>query len=303
MVNIRHILCPTDFSEASRRAFDYAVAVARWYDARLTLFHVSPVQPIIAVGATAAVLPPVYLTADQRQQLLISMQRDAHAEVGPRVPFETDIAEGDIVSEILEKAATHPTDLVVLGTHGLSGFDRLVMGSVTEKVLRKATCPVLTVPPLAPDAVPVPPALFKRILCAVDFSPCSLHALSYALSIAQTADARLTVLNVLEHLFSDEPRPPLSPALRQYAASIEGDRRMRLAEAVPDTARTFCTIETLFSEGRPYREILRIAQEQKSDLIVMGVRGRGAVDRVVFGSTTQHVVRHATCPVLTIRKD
>ena len=92
-------------------------------------------------------------------------------------------------------------DLLVIGTHGRSGFERLVLGSVTEKVLRKASCPVLTVPKRLPDAVPVGPVLFKRILCPVDFSESSLHALSYAVSMAQEADGQLTVLHVVAHEF------------------------------------------------------------------------------------------------------
>jgi universal stress protein A len=167
-------------------------------------------------------------------------------------------------------------------------------------VLRKAASPVLTVPPRSPDVVPVPSALFRRILCAVDFSECSMHALTYALSLAQEANAHLLVVNVLEHLLGDEAPPP-SPALRGYVESVEADRRMRLAQAVPESAKTFCTVETRFGEGRAHRAILRLVAEDKSDLIVMGVRGRGALDRWMFGSTAQQVVRHAICPVLTLR--
>ena len=95
-------------------------------------------------------------------------------------------------------------DLVVMGTHGRSGFERLVLGSVTERVLRKSACPVLTVPKGIPD-VATPPVLFNRIVCAVDFSDCSMHALNYAMSLAQEADAHLTVVHVIE-LPPDVPR-------------------------------------------------------------------------------------------------
>jgi nucleotide-binding universal stress UspA family protein len=88
-------------------------------------------------------------------------------------------------------------DLLVMGTHGRSGFEQLLLGSVTEKVLRKASCPVLTVPRRHPDAVPETPVLFKEILCPVDFSDCSMRALNHAMSLAQEADAHLTVLHVM----------------------------------------------------------------------------------------------------------
>jgi nucleotide-binding universal stress UspA family protein len=306
VIEIRQILCPTDFSEASRRALDHAVAIAKWYDSKLTILHVSPVQPVIAVGVGAAVIPPVFLTAEARQQLLTSMQKSAEAEVGQAVAFETELTEGNPVTEILDKAAALHADLLVLGTHGLSGFDRLVLGSVTEKVLRKAACPVMTVPPHQPDVVPVSTALFRRILCGVDFSECSLHALEYALSLAQEADAHLTVLNALERLFPPvgpgEADAVRDPALRGYFEMVEADHRMRLQQAVPDEAGRYCRIERRLEPGTAYREILRVAHEDKSDLIVLGVHGRGAIDRVLFGSTAQQVVRYATCPVLTLRQ-
>jgi nucleotide-binding universal stress UspA family protein len=301
VIEIRRILCPTDFSDASRHALDFAAAIARWYGSTITVLHVSPVQPVYAFGAAVTVLPAALLSPVERERLLATMKQSVELELGSSVPFATELIEGSPPAAILERADTLPSDLIVVGTHGLSGFDRLVLGSVTEKVLRKAVCPVLTVPPQVPDAVPVPSALFRRILCAVDFSECSMQALTYALSIAQEANAHLLVVNVLERLIGDEPPPP-SPAVRGYFELVEADRRLRLAEAVPESAKAFCTVETRYSEGRAHRAILRIAAEDKSDLIVMGVRGRGAVDRWVFGSTAEQVVRQATCPVLTLRK-
>jgi nucleotide-binding universal stress UspA family protein len=144
--------------------------------------------------------------------------------------------------------------------------------------------------------------LFKRILCAVDFSDCSMRALHYAMALAQEADARLTVLNVVE-LPADahERLPHLSPGVREYVAAVEEDHRQRLGSAVPEAVRAYCAVETMMVPGKPYREILRVAGEQQSDLIVLGIHGRGPADRLFFGSTTQHVVRQATCPVLTLR--
>ena len=302
MITIRRILCPTDFSDASQRALDYAVALAKWYDARLTVLHVSAVRSAIAVGAASAALPPVYLTENERQQLLASMKQSVQGEVGSTVAVDVDVAEGSAVAEILDKAAALPSDLIVLGTHGVSGFDRLLLGSVTDKVLRKAACPVLTVPPHMPDVVPTPSGLFRRILCAVDFSACSMHALTYALSLAQEANAHLDVVTVSEHILGEDVAVSPSPALQEYYATLQVEYRTRLAEAIPESARTFCTVDTRVTEGRAYKEILRLAEAEKVNLIVLGVHGRGAIDRWIFGSTTEQVVRHATCPVLTIRK-
>jgi nucleotide-binding universal stress UspA family protein len=91
--------------------------------------------------------------------------------------------------------------------------------------------------------------------------------------------------------------------LREYVALAEEDRRARLKDAIPDSVRAYCAVDTVLTTGKPYREVLRVASEQKGDLIVIGIHGRGAADLLFFGSTAQHVVRQATCPVLTLRKE
>jgi universal stress protein A len=167
---------------------------------------------------------------------------------------------------------------------------------------------VLTVPRRHPDAVPATPVLFKQILCPVDFSDCSMQALNYAMSLAQEADAHLTVLHVMAHelaVTEDAYRAILMndrESLADFRRRREDDVRRRLKDAVPETVAAYCHVETIVSSGKPSREILRIAVEQQSDLIVVGVHGRGAADLMFFGSTTNHVVREATCPVLTIRR-
>jgi nucleotide-binding universal stress UspA family protein len=305
MIEIKRILCPTDFSDYSRRALDHAVAIARWYNSTITVLHVCSVLPVNAFVPAAPMLPPAVLTPEDRRQLLAAMKHTAEAEVGSSVPIEVELAEGNAASEILVRAAAMASDLIVLGTHGLSGFDRLTLGSVTEKVLRKAECPVLSVPAHAADVVPAPSSLFRRILCAIDFSDCSMRALDYALSLAQEADAHLTVVNVVElppGTYAPDGTPVALPrGLREYVGSLEADRRTRLQQAVPSSVRAYCTVETVLGQGKPSTEILRVADESKSDLIVIGVHGRGAADRLLFGSTTQHVVRRAQCPVLTLR--
>jgi nucleotide-binding universal stress UspA family protein len=306
MVQIRQILCPIDFSDFSRRALDHAVAIAKWYQSTITLLHVTPLLPPAAYAPGSPALPSAALTPEDRDALLDSMKRFAEAEAGSSVPVECETYEGNTAAAILAKADEMHCDLLVMGTHGRSGFERLVLGSVTEKVLRKATCPVLSVPRQVPDAVPALPVLFKRIVCAVDFSDCSMHALNHAFSLAQEADARLTIVHVIEV-------PPAVPpdmhetvlggphSLREYIAAAEEDRRGRLKEAIPDSVRAHCTVETVLVTGTPYRELLRVAAEQESDLIVIGIHGRSAAGLLFFGSTAQHVVRQALCPVLTLR--
>ena len=306
MIDIQRILCPIDYSDFSRRALDHAVAIARWYGSTVMVFHVSAILPAAAFAPGVQAVTATPLTPEGREAMITALQTFAGPETresGVRVEF--DVTEGGAAVEILAKATEMRSDLIVLGTHGYSGFDRLVLGSVTEKVLRKASCPVLTVPCRAADAAPVPSALFKRILCATDLSECSFAALRYAISLAEEADAHLTVLSVVDLPLGVWPdvdkAPPLPKELRKYIDEAETDRRKSLEALIPADARTYCTIDTAVASGTPYRKILEMAGESNTGLIVMGVRGRGAVDVMLFGSTAQHVVRQAMCPVLTIR--
>ena len=146
MVEIRRILCPIDFSDFSRRALDHAVAIARWYESTVTVLHVFSPVPVAAFGPGPVSFEPIVLTAADREQLLADTKEFAAAESAPGIAIEAVLREGNTSVEILDQATSMDADLLVIGTHGRSGFERLVLGSVAEKVLRKARCPVLTVP-------------------------------------------------------------------------------------------------------------------------------------------------------------
>ena len=306
MIEIRRILCPIDFSDYSRRALDHAIAIARWYESTVTVLHVFSAAPVAAFGPGPVVIEASVLTPVDRDQLLADTKAFAETESAPGITIEAVVREGNTVAEILEQAASMKADLLVIGTHGRSGFERLLLGSVAEKVVRKASCPVLTVPKQSQDAVSAGPVLYRRILCPVDFSDASLNALRYATSMAQEADGQLTVLHVVAHEFENaaDMASAVSDAgmtIGSFVKQREEALRRRLQEAVA-TAPEFCSVESLMTYGKPWREVLRIAAERQSDLIVMGVQGRGAADLLFFGSTTQHVVREASCPVLTLRR-
>lgn len=308
MIEIRRILCPIDFSDCSRRALDHAVAIARWYGSTITAMHVFVDAPVAAYAHEALGPERIALTGADRDQLLGEIRRFSQTGTSAGIPVEAAVREGNTAREILSQAIDMQADLLVLGTHGRSGLDRLLLGSVTEKLLRKASCPVLTVPHHHPDVVPATPVLFKQILCPVDFSECSMQALQYATSLAQEADARLVVMHVLSHELDAAPEAYES-ILMDDRVSVGDLRRRReeeawrrLKEAVPESVSAYCRVETMIASGKPGREILRVAAEQQTELIVLGVQGRGAVDLLFFGSTTNHIVREAKCPVLTLRR-
>ncbi|HXT31443.1 MAG TPA: universal stress protein [Vicinamibacterales bacterium] len=301
MIEIRRILCPIDFSECSRRALDHAVAIARWYKASVTAVHVDAAIEIAGYGPAPMLGVPAIWTIADRSALAADLKRFVNADAASGVTVETVLREGAAAQEILRHATALSADLITMGTHGASGFERLLLGSVTEKVLRKAACPVLTVPPVS-SAASAAPVRFKQIVCAVDFSDCSLDALKYALSLAQEADGRLTVVHVLaNHLVPDPVLPDHHLSVLAYQRRREDEALQRLDEAVPSTAAARGRVESTIVRGKPWREIVRLATALQSELIVLGVRGRGTAGLMFFGSTANQVVRHAACPVLTLR--
>jgi nucleotide-binding universal stress UspA family protein len=296
-IDIRRILCPTDFSACSTRALEHAFALAAWYEAALTVVHVLP-DTMAPASELAYMGNPMLLDPALRE----SLQAELSSVVAPArragLRADGDFREGKPAAEVVKAARELHADLVVMGTHGRSGFSRWVLGSVAETVLRRAPCPVLTIPALAPDRPG--PMFFKRILCATDFSPASEAAVGFATSLAAEADAALLLVHVLER-WPDGARTDSGPngdgAHRDFVCAA----RARLRRAVPPEPREWGRPEEIVTCGKVAPEILRLAAEREVGLIVMGVHGRGLLDLMAFGSVTHEVVREASCAVLTVR--
>lgn len=300
MPGVSRILCPIDFSDPSAHAIEQAVALARWYRARLTALHVySPIfMPVPGLPA-----PADRVGAEELERVRLQIEACVEAAGPADVAVDAIVDVGQPARQILDCARRLPADLVVMGTHGAGGFEHLVLGSVTEKVLRRSNCPVLTVPPRTHATSKLP---FTRVLCAVDFSEWSLAALELARSVARESGATLDAAYVIEWPWHEPPGPDLDEVPREQAAALAEYRRYvesraaaRLDALIPAAAGDR---QTHVCHGKAYVEILRLAADLGADLIVLGVHGRNALDLTVFGSTTNHVVRQATCPVLTVRR-
>ncbi|MGE0444411.1 MAG: universal stress protein [Vicinamibacterales bacterium] len=293
MIAFRRIICPIDFSESSRHALDHAVAIARWYGGAVTALHVlQPIpytDPLMAGG--------LEYTAADVERTERDLARFVDEEIGSVMPIEIAVLQGVPALVIVEQARLLDADLIVLGTHGRRGFERFMLGSVAERVLRKASCPVLTVPARTPDAVGRGPVVFNQILCGVDFSPASAQALTYAASLARWSEARLTAMHVVEARPLYEPSALGASAFQNFEAEAVEAATGRLRDLVPRDVAVTEVIEV----GKPYRALLDRCAADGSDLIVIGVHS-GVSDRLgFFGSTTNHIVREATCPVLSLR--
>ena len=292
---VTRILCPIDLSDISRHVVDHASALARWYGARLVLLHIVVDGPVMGI-------PPPPIEDVQRDEL-VAVMRKAAANVPASVGTEFVVrqaAEAHVA--ILAEAAEQKPDLLVLGTHGRAGFKRLLLGSVAERVIRRSTCPTLVVPPRAADIPAATPVRFRQIVCAVDFSEWAVVAATLGIHLARQTAAHLTLLHAIQRppeLLEDATDPDFN--VDRIRAAAEADALRRLRDLLPHASDIPGAITTRVEEGEAYRAILRTASDVHADLIVMGVRGRNATDLTIFGSTANHVVREAACPVLIVR--
>jgi nucleotide-binding universal stress UspA family protein len=277
------VLCPVDFSELSSLALQYARKMAECWNARLVVLHAE------------SFMPPPEFTARQIDQLVGELQRSQEAvrdylgkyvqeQLGSAAAAESVVIDGRAVPAIVSTAREKGAGLIVMGTHGRSGFSRVMLGSVTERVLREADIPVLTVRSrqLGTSGTVVSP---KRILCPVNFSGIATKALEHATALTECFGGELTVLQVDE---SDR------------TTSVDPIQKERLCRWIPAQLRSSCRIQEAVLQGDPAEEIIRTASEGNFDLIVLGAHHKRFLDTTVIGTTTVRVTRHAPCPVFTV---
>jgi nucleotide-binding universal stress UspA family protein len=293
MPQIESILCPVDFSDFSVNAYEYALSLAWHYKATLFLQHV--VYPFYSDFAAYGSNTDSYesscqqLRADAEEKLRRFAKRYAPSGIRP----QCFVQDGSVTDRILALAEARAVNLIVMGTHGLRGIDRLMVGSVTERVLRRARCPVLAVRKPAHYVMssardPEPVHLKKMLLCA-DFSDHAHRASEYAVSMAKEYGAELMLLHVLEDV-------PKSADLEIATEKVA----KQLKESIAPKMHEGCSVKVIVRIGKPYQQIIQLALEAQTDLVIMGVRGRGSLDTAIFGSTTYRVIQLGSCPVLAV---
>ena len=290
---IKKILCAIDRSPSSLQAFGYAIALAKWQSARLNLLEVIEEAP--PPGASRAPTSDG-VPNETRRALERDLRRVLTARRASDVKVEISMRKGNVVQEILAQARTSRSDLVVIGTHGRGGVQRLVLGSVAEKVLRLATCPVLTVR-RGVRLARRNRSPFETILCPTDFSAAANKAVAYAKRLAQEADAKLILMTAVEWPFGEAV---MSGAVAELRKSIELDASEALTRLLPRPADG-PRAQAIVALGKASAAIVKVARARSADLIVMGVSGRGALDVALLGSTTHHVIREGAWPVLTVQ--
>jgi nucleotide-binding universal stress UspA family protein len=286
MIRIEKILCPVDFFPTSGRAADYAMDLAKNYDAQLTLLHV--VSPVIG-AAYEVPLNVEKLIQDMTESANAELKRITNRAATKGVAANAIVRTGDVDFEIQTYVARNKPGIVVMGTHGRKPLGRWFMGSHTESLLRQLPIPILI---LGPGKKKTAPPTIRRILVTTDFSAGTPDALAYAFSIAQECQAKVTLLHVLNDVSVDLATRYRDPLLRSIRTELE--------KLVPEEAGNWCEISTRVETGMPVPGILNTLKRERVDLLVMNIHGKGMLDRALLGSTAERVIRGAGVPVLLI---
>lgn len=286
-VSISKILVATDFSEVSDRALDFAITLARRYDARIYLTHVITPDPFqfAEPQLAQATYEKVRQAAEEGiTDILISGKLRG-------VPHEVLMEEGNVWPVVEQLIQKHEIDLVVAGTHGRGKMQKLFIGSVAEEIFRKADCAVLTVGPRVQNGEKKEVEL-NHILFATDFGPGAEKAAAYAFSLAQEHNATLTILHVIESV---------SAYTEESIARQREINTVRLRKLMPEGSENWCKPEFRVTFGAATEEILIAARECKADLILMGAKARNSLAGHAPMTIAYNVVSKAVCPVLTVR--
>jgi nucleotide-binding universal stress UspA family protein len=282
-IALKNILFATDFGASANRALPFAVALADLYEAKLYAAHVIP-QEAYAFAHLESVERILNEARDYARYALKQLI-DPLRHRGQLC--EALLGHGNVADVLTELVQSHAADLVVAGTSSRAGLGKVLLGSVAEEIIREAPCPVLTV---GPHVMAAASAGVHSIVCATDFSPGSLRAAEFAVSLAHEYQAHLTLLHVVEGVLREAP----------HLAIQLTEKRLR--EMIPPEPELLYEPEVVVEIGPVADRILGVANDLAADIIVMGVRGAGAFAQTAshFGSIAHRVVSRATCPVLTV---
>lgn len=294
MMSIKKILCPTDFSHFSMRALVYATELSARFKAKLYVQHVIEDSYIRAstTSVTSADIPMITVLYKHDAEALIKKT------FSPDLEYAKIIVVGSPDQEIVKAAEEQQMDLIVMGTHGRTGLNRLFVGSVTEQVLRKAPCPVMTISHV-PEERTRRPLDFRTLLVPINFSEPSFKALEFALGLAQEYRSVLYILILVERLqWLEMGAHVFDPSYKErYLESIQRN----LTWMIPEKIKKQYRVKELAKFGSTAHEIVDTAEEIHADLIIMGEVGYSAIKSALFGSTAYRVVKEAHCPVLTMK--
>jgi nucleotide-binding universal stress UspA family protein len=286
-LNLKSVIYATDFSLGAHNAGLYAAGVAAYFSATLLVAHaftLSQAALEVEVGDKRV--------SQQRSDLKRLLSVNAGVLGGKSIETVSILLEGDPKDVIPELADKHQPSIIVLGTHGGGRFERGIIGSTAEKILRSTRWPALTVGPKV-QAVSSKTLPFERILFATDFTPAAANAATYAVTLAEVFGAKIDVLNVIQDESIEHP---------DRFADLQSRFFDALDRLVPEQAKEFCDPRTYVAVGTALDRILEHIRERSIDLLVLGIRKSSHLGMEMRTSRAFQIIVEAECPVLTIRQ-
>ncbi|HSR67545.1 MAG TPA: universal stress protein [Acidobacteriota bacterium] len=295
-MRIKKLLFTTDFSEPARQALPHALELARKFGSQIIVLHVRTL-----FTDDPSNVEYQFLDEDRYEDFLDKNLKKASQPLSSEVSFETAVVRNvSPAAGIVEYAEENKVDMIVMGTHGRSALGHFFLGSVAEKVVRHAPCPVLSVGPKGQDHYIDQPD-HAEILAPFDFSEHSIAAVGKALELAEAFGANVHVLYVLEQEVHPAFFATWKLSVEQHLGEIRSNAIKALEEELGEATAARVDLTVKIGDDRSDREISRYCRDKDIDLIVMGTHGLSGIDRALLGSTTERVIRKAPCPVLTFK--
>jgi nucleotide-binding universal stress UspA family protein len=293
-MQLKNIICATDFSDLANSAVSCSVSLAKEFNAKLYLCHVIDLSSATLYGDATFAFETQLIHMEEYAQ-----ERLRHIMDKYQVEWEPLVTTGNAADEVARLAEEKNVDMAITATRGHSGLKRVVLGSVTERLMRTLPCPLLAVHGQGgyPDGNEI---RFKRILIGCDFSSDSNLAFQYGLSFAQEYEAEVHLVHVLEPpVYKDWPKA--EDAKEIVRKGLLEQLTAKLEAMVPTEALNWCKPKTVLLSGQPHVELIKYADAQGIDLIVLGVTGHGLVESFFVGSTTERIMRRSPCAILSVR--
>ncbi|MFC6756592.1 MULTISPECIES: universal stress protein [Haloarcula] len=282
------VLLPFDGSDGAAAALHHAAEIAHWADATIHLLFVADTTRESVTVVETEVVDALVQEGEDVLEDAAETLRTLGAD------HDTDVVQGNPASTIVEYAERYDHDLIVMPTHGRTGISRYLLGSVTEKVVRLASVPVLSARMQPDEQLAFP---YEDILIPTDGSVSAAHAAAYGVSLAAALDATVHVVSVAEkRSLGVDVRSTVSDEGREQAAT-------EAVEAVASEAATQGVTDTVshIEHGTPLSKILDTIDSADIDAVVMGTTGKRGTERILLGGVTEKTVRAAPVPVITVR--
>ncbi|MCP4344756.1 MAG: universal stress protein [Desulfobacterales bacterium] len=294
-IKLDKILCATDFSDFSRYVIHFGVGLALRFNSHLTVFHAISFPRDQLYGNVLSRGGERKKLADKACGKIRNLMENHSHEL----KWEPLASFGDPVDEAAQIAEQQNADIVIAASYGLSGLKRILLGTVVERMARTVSRPLLVVhPPKHPETdIPLE---FRKIVAGCALSDDSSQSLKYAISLAVEFQAELHLLHAVETPLDEDIVNPAQAPYGEVQQKLQDRLCQRLARLVPDEVFGQCNVKTVLIKGVPGEGLSSYAAENGADLIVIGVRHRSAIEKLLVGSTTEAVLRHAPCPVLVI---